>query len=195
MSKDSDKRGSRDNTDLPHQPKDAQSYVNAPRGHLGVSGQGNPSPGLGSTSPSHDVTNALEGKQVDQPNQLSIEENPRQTVVETGDAEVDKFYNQDKQRGEKGGEFSGLIARKQAEMGHTTALRELASHTALQRSDPRPSFVETGDEEVDKFYAQDSRMIEKGTEFANLIERKLSSSVGENEIRDKEVGDKGDESI
>ena len=139
MSDHENKRGSRDNTDRPYKPEEAQNYENAPRGHLGAGGPGNPAPGLGNASASPDVTKALEEGQAAQ--------SPEQPDQQT------------------------------------------------QQEDHRPVIVETGDDEVDQFYAQDNRMIAQDTEFASLIERRYSDMTAENDIGDEGISGQGDDGI
>ena len=175
MSDHENKRGSRDNTDRPYKPEEAQNYENAPRGHLGAGGPGNPAPGLGNASPSPDVTKALEEGQAaqspEQPDQRTQQEDHRPVIVETGDDEVDQFYSQD----------------------NRVVDQDLSAF--VREDDPRPVFVETGNDEVDQFYAQDNRMIAQDTEFASLIERRYSDMTADNDIGDEGISGQRDDGI
>lgn len=199
MSDRENKRGSRDNTDLPNEPEDAQNYQNAPRGHLGTGGLGSPVPGMGATSPSQYVTQPLKEDEVvqspEQPDQQTQQEDHRPAIVETGDDEVDQFYSQDNRVVDQDHEFSDLIGRKQAEMTGGQDLGDQDLSAFVREDDPRPVFVETGDDEVDQFYAHDNRMVAQDTEFASLIERRYSDMAVENDIGDEGISGQGDEGI
>jgi len=199
MSDHENKRGSRDNTDRPYKPEEAQNYENAPRGHLGVGGPGSPAPGPGNASPSPDVTTALEeGKAAqspEQPDQQTQQEDHRPAIVETGDDEVDQFYSEDNRVVDQDGEFSDLIGRKHAEMAGGQDLGDQDLSAFVREDDPRPVFVETGDDEVDQFYAEENRMIAQDTEFASLLERRYSDMTAENGTGDEGISGQGDEGI
>ena len=65
----------------------------------------------------------------------------------------------------------------------------------VKEDDPRPVFVETGNDEVDQFYAQDNRMIAQDTEFASLIERRYSDMTADNDIGDEGISGQRDDGI
>lgn len=196
MTDESNKRGSRDNTDLPHKPENAQNYQNAPRGHQGTGSVAMPGPGLGGATR---VTASREEGQTshspEQPDQQTQQEDHRPVIAETGDGEVDQFYSQDNRVADQDGEFSDLIGRKHAEMTGGQDLGEYDLGAFLRDDDPRPVFAQTDDDEVDQFYAEDNRMIAQDTEFANFIERRYSDMTAENDMGDEGVSGQGDEGI
>lgn len=199
MSDRENKRGSRDNTDLPNEPEDAQNYQNAPRGHLGTGGLGSPVPGMRATSPSQYVTEPLkEDEVVQSPEQLdqqTQQEDHRPAIVETGDDEVDQFYSQDNRVVDQDSEFSDMIGLKHAEMAGHQDLGDQGLSAFVREDDPRPVFVETGDDEVDQFYAQDNRMVSQDTEFSNLLERRYADMTAENDLEDEGISGRGDNGI
>ncbi|MEM6887570.1 MAG: hypothetical protein AAGA74_02275 [Pseudomonadota bacterium] len=196
MTDESNKRGSRDNTDLPYKPDDAQNYENAPRGHQGPGSVAMPGPGLGGAA--RVTASREEGQTAQSPEQLdqqTQQEDQRPRIVETGDDEMDQFYAEGNRVVDQDGEFSDLIGRKHAEMTGGQDLGDQDLSAFVRDDDPRPVFVETGDDEVDQFYAHDNRMVAQDTEFSNLLERRYADMTAENDLGDEGISGRGDNGI
>lgn len=196
MADESNKRGSRDNTDLPYKPDNAQNHENAPRGHQGTGSVAMPGPGLGGAA--RVTASREEGQTAQSPEQLdqqTQQEDQRPRIVETGDDEVDQFYAEGNRVVDQDGEFSGLTGRKHLEMADGQDFVDQDLSAFVREDDPRPVFVETGNDEVDQFYAQDNRMIAQDTEFASLIERRYSDMTAESDIGDEGISGQRDDGI
>lgn len=97
MSDDEDKRGQKDNTHRVHKVKFARNRENAPTGQLGTNRLKPLSPGLGGNTSPRNVTQAREQSEPAR-DQGAGKTEPKTMFVETGDKDVDSFYEKTDQK-------------------------------------------------------------------------------------------------